>query len=375
MKLLYCINSTFNSAGMERILMRKTNYLINKGYNIVIVTTEQLGRENFFNFSSKIKFIDLSINYNLNNNLFLPLRFAKLIINRIKHKKLLKQVLMDEKPDISISMFHYDFSFLCDINDGSKKILEFHFSRYSKVYSSNNYFLKSIQYLRTIIWKSIIKKYDRFVVLTEADKHAWGKISNIRVLPNIIDQIPDRRADLYGKTVCSIGRIEHQKGFDLLIKAWSIVHKYYPDWKLRIIGGGDSSSLQKMVEAYTLTESVTFVPPTVNISVEYLKSSLYVLSSRYEPFGLVLIEAMSYGLPIVSFNCPCGPNEIIEKSFGTLVPQENVERLADALMFWMHDGEKREYAGSKARLSAKRYLEDNVMKQWEKLFDSLVMQK
>lgn len=374
MKILYCINATYNSGGMEKMLMLKANYLINKGYEVVIVTTEQSGKNHFFPFSNKIKFIDLNINYNECNKLILPIRIFFKWRKKIIHKKRLTKVLQNEKSNIVISMFDYDFDFLYKIKDGSKKILEFHFSRYYKVYSSRNIILKIFQYFRTFQWKLISQKYDCFVVLTESDKKAWGSTQNIIVLPNAIENIPQEITNSNQKTVCSIGRISYEKGFDLLLKAWLIVHNKFPDWKLRITGGGDSSSLQQQINNYNLTENVLILPPTTNISSEYLRSSLFVLSSRHESFGLVIIEAMSFGLPIVSFACPCGPKEIIEDCFGTLVDPENIQQLADALIGWISDDIKRKTGGQAARISAQRFLKNNVMKRWEELFDSLLKQ-
>jgi len=372
MKILYCINATFNSGGMEKILMLKTNYLINKGYEVVIVTTEQLGKNHFFPFSNKIKFIDLRINYNECNNLILPIKVFSKWRRKVIHKKKLTEVLQKEKPNIAISMFDYDFDFLYKIKDGSKKILEFHFSRYYKVYSSRNIVLKALQYLRTFRWKLIVSQYDCFVVLTETDKKAWGSMHNVTVISNAIENIPKEITNSNQKTVCSIGRFSYEKGFDLLLKAWIIVHSKFPDWKLRITGGGDSSNLKQQINNYNLTDSISILPPTSNISSEYLRSSLYVLSSRYEPFGLVLIEAMSFGLPVVSFACPCGPKEIIEDNFGTLVTPGDIEQLANSIILWIEDKDKRKNAGIKARMSAQRFTIENIMGKWENLFNTLI---
>lgn len=375
MKLLYCINATYNSGGMERVLMNKTNYWVNKGYDVVIVTTEQAGRKHFFLFSEKIKFIDLDINYSNADKKCLLLRFVIKWYKRLVHRKRLTQILNTEHPDIAISMFDYDFSFLYKINDGSKKILEFHFSKNIKRIEADNRLMYYIQQCRIWYWKRIVRKYSSFVVLTEEDKNAWNNINNIKVIPNSISSIPAECSSLNQKIVCSIGRLVYQKGFDLLIKAWKIVAQKFPDWQLHIIGRGNSEYIYTLINEYNLSKSVIVKPATSQICLEYLNSSLYVMSSRYEGFGMVLIEAMSYGLPIVSFACPCGPRDIISDDFGTLVQPGNIQQLADALITWMSNDIKRKMGGQAARVSVQRFLEKNVMKQWEELFDSLLEQK
>lgn len=378
MKILYCINSTFNSGGMERILMIKANYFVRKGYEVVIVTTEQAGRRHFFPFSDQIKFVDLGINYNNNVGLFLPLRIILKWRKKVEHKKLLTLILQQEKPDIAISMFDYDFSILPKIKDGSKKILEFHFSKNFKVISTRNILLKVIQKCRIRLWKNKIKSYDCFVVLTQEDKKSWRGIRNIHVIHNCIPQIPFTSSPLTEHIVFSAGRITYQKGFDLLVQAWSLVLKKLPDWKLIICGGGtesDRNKLNTQIHSLGIECSVILKPATLNIAEEFCNASLYVMPSRYEGLPMVLIEAMSYGLPIVSFACPCGPKDIISEDFGTLVQPENIQQLADALIAWMSNDMKRKIGGQAARISAQRFLEENVMKQWEGLFDSLLKQK
>lgn len=378
MKILYCINSTFNSGGMERILMVKANYFVKKGCEVVIVTTEQAGRKHFFPFSNQIKFVDLGINYNENNELLLPLRLILKWKKKLIHKKLLTQVLQQEKPDITISMFDYDFTILPQIKDESKKILEFHFSKNFKVISTRNILLKAIQKCRIKFWENRIKSYDCFVVLTQEDKESWKSIRNIHVINNCIPQIPLLFSSHTEQVVFSAGRITYQKGFDLLVQAWALVTKKFPDWKLVICGGGTENEIDKLTkQIYSLGIecSVVLKPATSNIAEEFCNASLYVMSSRYEGLPMVLIEAMSYGLPIVSFACPCGPRDIISDDFGTLVQPGNIQQLADALITWMSNDIKRKMGGQAARVSVQRFLENNVMKQWEELFDSLLEQK
>ena len=374
MKIIYCINGTYNSGGMERVLMNKANYLAEVlGYEVGIVTTEQKGRDHFFIFSPKIHFFDLGINYDDDRDKNL---FRRLFLKQLKkkeHHKRLSQLLFRECPDVCVSMFDRDADFLYRIKDGSKKVLEYHFSRYSKLVSTKNRVIRWMQAIRIAGWKFMVRRYDRFVVLTEEDKKAWGNIPNMEVIPNFIRDLPAERALLLNKRVVSVGRLNYQKGFDRLIKVWQRVHRVYPDWQLYIFGDGEKrQELEASVEELQLSDCIFLMPVTSDIVEEYLKSSVYVLCSRYEGFPMVLLEAISYGLPIVSFDCPCGPRDLIRKSFGSLVPDGETETFAKELMNWMADVDKRKRAGENARRTAGHYLQQKIMKKWQQLFESLV---
>lgn len=370
MKIVYCCNGTWNSGGMERVLINKANYLADiLKYEVCIITTEQKGRPHFFTPSSKINFFDLGINYDDDEGKNLIVRLFIKQLKKIKHKRLLTHILLQEAPDLCVSMFDRDVSFLYKIKDGSRKILEYHFSRYQKVICADNTIIRWAQAIRAASWNFMVQKYDRFVVLTEEDRKAWGNIRNIEVIPNFITELPANSALLSVKRVISVGRLSFQKGFDRLLEAWKIVHSINQDWSLYIFGDGDKKQeLQNLLEELKLSNNVFFMPATSNIGKEYQDSSIYVFSSRYEGFGMVLIEAMSYGLPIVSFTCPCGPCDIIDESFGSLVADGDTDSLARELLSWMADEDKRIKAGKNARSAAERYLQSEVMKKWDNLF-------
>ena len=368
MKIIYCINGTYNSGGMERILMNKANYLTDVlGYEVCIVTTEQKNRTNFFTFSPKVNFYDLGINYDKDKNIFF--RYFLNQLKKKKHRRALTELLVQEQPDICISMFDWEMDFLYKIKDGSKKILEYHFSKNVKLIEAKNKVVYFLQKIRIWNWKRIVQRYERFVVLTEEDKKAWGDMYNICVIPNFLMELPKETASLTSNRVISVGRLSYQKGFDNLIKIWMIVHKVYPDWQLYIFGNGDKrEELETMVSQLGLINSIFLKEPTATIENEYLQSSVYVMSSRYEGLPMVLLEAMSYGLPIVSFTCPCGPRDLIEKSFGSLIPSGDTDAFARELMIWMANYEKRQVAGKNARSAAGHYLQSKIMEKWNQLF-------
>lgn len=157
----------------------------------------------------------------------------------------------------------------------------------------------------------------------------------------------------------------------MLIDAWKTVNHSFPYWKLTIIGGGDKNSLQKQIDSLNLSDSIELLPPNPNIKDEYLDSSLYVMSSRFEGLPLVLLEAMSYGLPIVSFSCKCGPKDILKSTFSTLVKCNDVDALAEGIKYWLADEDIRVDAGIQAKKESEKYVIRQIMSVWDSLFISL----
>ena len=373
MKIVYCIAGTYNSGGMERVLANKANYLVNHGYEVSIITTDQRGRQPFFYLDKRIRCYDLNINYEINNGKSFFNKLTHYPLKQKRHRERLTAYLKQLKADIVISMFCNDASFLWKIKDGSKKILEIHFSRY-----------KRIQYGRTGIWKQvdhllswrdseIVRKYERFVVLTKEDKTYWGDLSNIMVIPNALSFSMSQPAELKYKKVIAIGRYDYQKGFDYLIATWAIVHRLYPDWKLDIIGNGEwKNRLQKQIEELGLTDAITLKLPTDHIEEVYTQASLFTMSSRYEGLPMVLLEAQSSGLPIVSFACKCGPRDVIsDGEDGYLVPEGNLSIFAERILALIADEGLRKRMGEAARKKSQRFLEPVIMAQWESLFRQL----
>lgn len=374
MKLLYCISGTYNSGGMERVLSNKANYLAARGYDIVIVTTDQRGKKPFFPLDKRIKCIDIAVNYETNNGKSF---FNKLIhypFKQIKHKYRLERIIRAEKPDIVISMFCNDVSFLPSIKDGSKKVLEIHFSRF-----------KRLQYDRKGLWRLAdkwrnrneakqVSRFDKFVVLTNEDKKYWGNLSNIFVIPNAQTFVCGQPVPLIQKKVVAIGRYTYQKGFDLLLKAWALVCMHVTGWQLHIVGDGElREALQRQVSELGLEKNVCLCPATTDIKTVYQQASLLVMSSRYEGFGMVLLEAQTAGVPVVSFDCKCGPSEIIKDGItGYLIPEGDIQGMADKILTLISNEGLRKKIGKQAFDDSSRFSEERIMKLWVDLFDTLL---
>lgn len=358
---------------MENILIQKANYLADVlGYDVTIITTDQNNRDVFFNISQRINLVDLDINYYKHKTSRLW-QLKKLWLKK-KHRDSLKNYLSKQNIDICISLMDFDFTFLPKIKDGSLKVAEYHFSRYAKVYATKNKIMKFLQYIRTLTWKRILKKYDRFVVLTRQDQEQWGNMSNIVVIPNFIESHSYVEYNYASKRIISVGRADYQKGFDMLLTAWNLIQRNIPEWKLVIIGGGDKHSLLRQIEKFHIN-NVTLQPPTKDIVKEYHNSAFYVMSSRYEGLPLVLLEAMEAGLPIVSFACPCGPKDILMPDFGRIVKPNNVKALASEMLECANNISWRQKASLSAVLASRDYEKENIMRRWDDLFNSLIIDK
>jgi glycosyltransferase involved in cell wall biosynthesis len=220
-------------------------------------------------------------------------------------------------------------------------------------------------------------KLDALVVLTEQDRDAYRQLLDgsvpVHRIPNTVRPLPGAKADLSAKTVYAAGRFRYQKGFELLIPAWAETAKAHPGWRLRLRGRGHlKSRLRGLVEEHGLEDSVTIEGPAENIGSDMAEASVFVLSSRFEGFPLILLEAMSKGMGIVSFDCPTGPADIVDDHRnGLLVPAEDVAGLARAIHEIVADEELRHRLAAAAVETAQEYTIEAIGPLWEELFGEL----
>lgn len=375
MKIIFCIRGTFNSGGMEKVLSQKINYFYeNFGYECLIVTTDQKKRKDFFYFNKNIKKIDLDINYEENKGSFLK-KTIFFIIKQYIHKKRLKKIILKEKPNIIISMGDEEKFFLPSIKNKAKIILEHHFFKEFKILESEkkSFLYKVRAKILSKLEGKLIRKYDEFLVLTQEDKKYYND-ERVKVINNALADYSKNIANLEAKKIISVGRLEYQKGFDILIEIWKKIAKKYPDWSLDIYGEGElREELQKKIDESDLSNSIFLKGREKNIQDKYLEASIYVMSSRYEGFGMVLVEAQACGLPIVSFDCPCGPKDIISNGKdGFLCKFGDIEEMASRISYLIENEEVRKIMGRKARENSLKFTEERIMKKWEDLLKSLL---
>jgi len=220
------------------------------------------------------------------------------------------------------------------------------------------------------------RTFDVFVVLTYGNLKEW-KSKNLKVIPNPLSFYSSVSSTLKIKRVIVVGSHSYNKGYDLLLQAWKLVIQNRTDWTLHIFGKSDTQkTFLQLSEDLKLKDYVVFSEPVLDIQNEYLNSSIMVLPSRSEGFGMVLIEAMACGLPCVAFDCPHGPADIIRhEEDGLLVKAEEVNALAMSIIRLIQDEELRIKMGANARENVKRYLPENVLPQWDTLFKRLIAKK
>lgn len=378
LKIVYCTPALYMAGGVERVLTLKANYFAEHfGYDITIILTEGKDKPLFYPLSDRIKIVNLDVNFEeLWTCSFVKKVFVYLSKQRIFKKRLTAE-LMHIRPDITVSLLRREINFINDIKDGSKKIGELHVNRanYRNFEECDANFIKNLFakfWMRSLV--SHLKQLDKFIVLTEEDKASWTELSNVEVIPDPLAFDVAEVSPLKAKRVIAVGRYVYQKGFDLLLQAWAKIEKQFPDWELAIYGMGDRLPYENLAKQLGVDMNRCHLNgSTQNIRKEYLESSLFVFSSRFEGFGMVLIEAMACGLPVVSFDCPCGPKDIVfHDEDGLLVPSGDIDKLADELSVVMSNESLIRKMSKTAVIHSKRFRLDRISLRWKLLFDRLI---
>lgn len=374
-KIVYCTPALYAAGGVERVLTLKANYFAEHfGYDVTIILTEGAGIPHAYHLSDRVKVINLDIGFEeLWTCPFVKKVFVYLKKQRL-YKKRLTEVLMRIKPDITDSLLRREINFLTNIKDGSKKIGELHINRgnYRNFEGKDSNILKDVFskfWMHSLVRH--LRSLDKFIVLTEEDKFAWAELDNVVTIPNPISFETSQISDLSHKRVLAVGRYTYQKGFDLLLKAWSLVEPKYPDWRLDVYGQGNREPYLQLKEHLGL-KNCSLNSRTSDIQEEYINSSLYVVSSRFEGLSMAMLEAMSFGLPIVSFACPCGPIDVITNGIdGVLIEKENVEQLAEGIMSLLSSPDKTREIAKNAKLRSNDFRMEVLANKWKLLFDDL----
>ena len=376
LKLVYITPALYMAGGVERVLTLKGNYFAEHfGYDITIILTEGKDKPLFYPLSDKIKVINLDIGF---EELWICSFVKKVFVYLKKQrqfKKSLTRELMRLRPDITISLLRREINFLNDIKDGSRKIGEMHINR-ANYRNYNTEKVNLLQRLFAKFWSSNLlrhlKKLDKLVVLTDRDCESWVELNNVVTIPDPLSISPTTISLLTEKRVVTIARYSHEKGIDLLLKAWSIVEKQVSDWCLDIFGDGDRTSYEQLIDELKINSSRCQLHGRTNdVEKEYLNSSLFVLTSRFEGFGMVITEAMVCGLPVISFDCPWGPRSIIKDGEdGFLVENGNVDALANKMCRLMEDKNLRVSMSQAGLKNVQRFSIEHVAEQWKCIFES-----
>lgn len=368
MNIYLFLGDLSSKGGIERVTVELANGL-SSFYDVTIVSLYLESAKLPFEPNEKVKIIYVNNEfeqsmYNRNRGVIKGLVFDLSYI-RTKVKELAKSGLNISNDDIIIS---------CDVK---MSLLLYFFTRKS------NCKIIAIEHFEHDVGNPLIKKirqllYKRLALVvsqTEEDKVKylkWLPKNKHKIIPNIvsISESTVGCSQRKNKTVLAVGRLTRQKGFDLLLKAWSLSD--FKDWKLRIIGEGEEYyNLVNLLNELNLS-NVEILKFQNDIQKYYEASDIFVLSSRFEGLGMVLIEALAHGLACVSFDCPAGPKTIISnEQNGLLIPTEDVEKLSDAITLLINNEELRRYYQANAVLSVEKFKEKNVIAQWRELLNEI----
>lgn len=375
MKIVYVLGGNYDASGMCSVITKKINWLAeNTDWEITALLTESPnGRAFYFPLHESVRVVNFHLNYDELDTMPKLKKIFRYRQKQKRYRKMFEEWLMQERPDIVVSAMRREINFLTSFKDGSRKVGELHFCRQTYRVFSNPRLPGFVCRAITRYWQGQllkqVRKLDAFVVLTEEDRKAWGDLPNMRVIPNFIQSLPEQPTDVGQKVVVAVGRYTEQKGFDLLFNAWQKVEQQDKEWKLMIFGAGERSHYQRLVDEMGLNR-VRLNGTVKDVNEAFREGSLMVFSSRYEGFGMVLIEAMACGLPAVSFACPCGPRDIIsDVEDGILVENGNTDALAEGLLQLMHDDERRKEMGERARNNMQRFMQEDVMLLWKRLLE------
>lgn len=367
MKILYLIDQTYLHGGIEKVLMQKANYfsdILND--DVTIITYNQKNKKSCYSFSHKITFIDLGINYKEGISYFHPFHLKKII----RHYVVLQNTLRDLQPEIIVSSsFGPDFYFIPFIEKHIPKIKEFHSSRYFYTSKIKTFKTKSLNRLSNFTKN----RYHQLVLLNDSELSFFDG-ENISVIPNPAD-ISGEKANVFSKKIIAAGRIAPLKNFGDLIESFSRLSVRFPDWELHFFGEdylGTQEVLQEKINQLGLKKKIKFKGSIPNLKKGMQNYSIYAMTSETECFPMVLLEALSVGMPIVSYDSPTGPKHILtnnEDSF--LVPYKNLDIFVEKLEELMQNENLRQKMGQKGLENAQRFSIEKVMHQWKDLFTSL----
>ena len=380
MKIVFLHHANICKGGIERMLAMKANLLAERvGCDVVMLTYEQNEEPFPYDLSPKVKCVDLGVRlYSAYKSLY-PMRFFKKLILRRRLTNALRIFLEDYKPDIVVCTDKdaHELNALYRAHTTEKLIVEGHtglIDHQMQVLRPRPFLSKLMAKKELVRLKMAVSQFVTLIALTPDDARQWSSYVKTVYIPNYLPFYPETPADLFveKKRVIAVGRLNYQKGQDLLLEAWKRVEDTHPDWHLDIFGDGqEKPNLQSQISNLKLT-NVTIHPSTTDIYTEYLKSDFLVCSSRWESFGLILIEAMSCGIPAVSFDCDNGPRSIIaDGQDGLLVKNGDIEDLADKINYLIEHPAQRQQMGLAAHQNVARFSEEEVFKRYLEFYKSL----
>ena len=367
MKITFVIPS-LSSGGAERVLILLAKAFIDKGHhvNVITLSTE---KKDFYTLPLGTERLALGILANSSNPL-------NAIVNNLSRLSKLRKAICSTIPDVVIS-FVTETNILTIISllqTGIPVIATEHcdpnLMSYGKIWEK----LRRLSYPYATKIVSVSKGVD--------SGFDWLLIRKRAIIYNPFLKMEDNHSqidlpigvDSEKKWIMSMGRLTHQKGFDILLSAFSKVANRYPNWQLIILGKGEQHlELEKRIKNLDLTDKVILPGVIKNPFPILKKAEIFVMASRFEGFPMSHGEAMACGLPVIATDCPSGPREIVRHDVdGILVPSEDVSALAEAMDKLMSNEKERIRLASRAKEVTERFSLEHVMDSWEKLFEEII---
>ena len=374
MKIVYCTDSICYLGGIQRITIAKASALANVSGNEVWIIVTDNRKEPVLPLHPKVHLVNLNINYFEDDWKGKWYVLKGIAYKRRLHKRQLQMVLTQILPDIVIATGTSEKNFLPSIRVLSHPafVREIHNFKHYRIAAANTWFAKILAIGGNFIdYQLRIHQYDRIVVLTEEDRLTnWRGNDKVCVIPNPLTTVWEEKSTCQAKKVIAVGRLSYQKNFDFLVRLWKSVHSLYPDWALEIWGsGGCEHTLSQLIQDLELQDCVSLKGYTPNVLSEMAKASILAFSSVFEGWGLVLVEAMSVGLPVVAYACPCGPKDIITNNEdGFFIQPGDEELFKERLIYLMADENQRIMMGKKAFVKSQKYHIEQVAQAWMELF-------
>ena len=373
MRLIFIANILNPVGGLERTLADKSNWMVAQGHEVLLLTYMQGHEPIYYPLDKRVQHVDLDTPLYKMYQVPPYARFWKYQKIHRTFRRRLSDVITSFKPDvISITIpntedFVYD---MLRVAKGVRICIESHLA--SSFHLLNKPFTERFIY-RLFPPIKAYRRCDLLISLTQFDAKSWSDrgVKNVTIIPNPVTQYSDQLPVVQRKPgrIIAVGRMYKQKRFNRLIDAFSIIAEKHPSWTLDIYGEGPlREDLQMHIESLGLQERIHLNEPTHDIYAEYLRSEFFVLSSDFEGFGLVIVEAMACGIPVVSTDCPYGPSEIVEDGKTGLLAKMEVQDLADKMEWMIIHTKEREKMGQMARQVAAKYKMENVMKEWEQAY-------
>ena len=375
MKILYVIDTIVNWGGLERVVVEKVNYLAEHyDYEMHIVTVDQGCHPIPYPLSPKVTYQDLGIRFHQQYSYHGLYRlYKKVYLYRLFIKRL-KCYFQDVNPDVVVCVRSMLNNAIVRAKGLVPLVFESHSSCKGQIIIEPNFFAK----LKAKLSILSVKNAQLVVALTEGDASEWRKINpRVCVIPNIVHlNETGEYSDCEAESVIFVGRFSKQKNIKSLLEVWKIVHERKPNWQLQIYGGfgEEQDFLLPVIEQ--MNANIFVHEPTSDILNKYKENSIFVLTSVFEPFGLVMPEAMSCGIPVVAFDCPYGPSDIITEGVdGFIIPNHATQLFAEKVCMLMDNPDLRKKMGKAGIVSSRRYEAKSIMPQWKELFEQLTNMK